>query len=128
MPLYEYKCSSCRLVFEGREEIKNAEKDSSCPRCQSASPRHYGSTVSFSFAGGAPTKDSIDMAVGRASEKRWEEVNRKLAERQKIRAASKENFLMSPDRNTFRASTSEEKETVKNTLNAYEKSVQAGGL
>lgn len=127
MPLYEYKCASCRLIFEDRQEIKNADKEGSCPRCKAASPRHYGH-MAFSFAGGAPTKDSVDQAVGRASEKKWEEVNRKLAQRQKVRAESKENFLMSADRDTFRASTPEEKETVRTTINAYEKSVQAGGL
>ncbi len=39
MPIYEYRCPSCRQVFEMRRPISEADNTASCPQCGVASQR-----------------------------------------------------------------------------------------
>ena len=127
MILYEFKCSACSLVFEKWTSKEKASEGFDCPSCQSVSVRHFGS-MNFSFSGGKPTENNIDMLIGREAEKKWEIVNASLAERQKIRKESKENFLVSPERGEYRPSTPTEKEANRQIINEFEKRViQSGG-
>lgn len=120
MILYEFKCEKCRLRFEGWADKGKASDGIPCPSCKAVSQRHFG-TMNFSFSGGKPTENNIDMLIGRESEKKWGSVNEDVSQRQKVRAETKEKFLMQIDRDTYRASTKEERESVRTTLNTYEK-------
>lgn len=127
MILYEFKCTSCSLVFEDWTTKEKSSEGLSCPACKSHSGRHYGA-MNFSFSGGKPTENNIDMLIGREAEKKWALVNSSLAERQKIRKESNENFLVSPIRGEYRPSTPSEKESNRQIINAYEQRViQSGG-
>ena len=127
MILYDFKCSSCALVFEEWTTKEKSSEGLKCPSCKSLANRYYNS-MSFSFSGGKPTENNIDMIVGREAEKKWALVNASLAERQKMRKESKENFLVSPERGEYRPSNPHEKESNRQILNEYEKRViQSGG-
>lgn len=122
MPAYEYRCSDCRYVFEGRRPIAEASLPMDCPTCKNPASRHYG-RVNFSFKGGSPTQETADTIIGRAAEKKWAEVNAGIEARRKVREASKEKFVVSADRQNFRASTPQERESIRMAANAYEKRV-----
>ena len=50
MPLYEYQCSSCEVIFECLESMtENAE--SPVPHCPKCDPEHSHSTTMFMYFG-----------------------------------------------------------------------------
>lgn len=62
MPLYEYKCKKCRLVFSELRKISEREKKISCPQCGAAAEVMFSgfSQVSGSSSGAdsCPVSDS----------------------------------------------------------------------
>jgi len=93
MPLYEFKCSKCRLIFEQSASMKQAPSELNCPSCNSVSVRHYAS-MNFSFKGGKPTTFDIDYIVGREAEKGWKAMESRLDDKNKLRKQSNENFIV----------------------------------
>jgi len=71
MPLYEYKCSECNLVFE--ELVKSAEGSESmpCVKCGKNAVRQI-SAVASSVKNGSPN-ETVDVTIGRAAERRWQD-------------------------------------------------------
>ena len=49
MPMYEYQCPKCDVVFE--ELVRNAKEKVSCPECGSAKVERLLSRVAFSVGG-----------------------------------------------------------------------------
>jgi putative FmdB family regulatory protein len=78
MPLYEYKCKSCGLKFEelmtGSEDTKVA-----CRSCGGESERQM-SRFSSSISGGG-ANESVDMAIGREAEARWQGIHERREKR-----------------------------------------------
>lgn len=89
MPMYEFKCPSCDLIFE--KLIRKTEvKSHSCPACDAEAPKKLAG-FGFQFASGKVPGNTgvdsldydVDKAVGRDAEKRWEAVkDRKAYKRQ----------------------------------------------
>ncbi|MFH1437256.1 MAG: zinc ribbon domain-containing protein [Pseudomonadota bacterium] len=50
MPIYEYRCESCKQVFE--ELIFSSDEKPSCPKCSSDSTHRILSPVSWKGEGG----------------------------------------------------------------------------
>jgi len=49
MPIYEYRCTSCRTKFEARRSFSQADEPLSCPVCGASETRRLLSTfVAFS--------------------------------------------------------------------------------
>jgi len=55
MPLYEYKCLSCGMIFEMLRRIKDADSDLECPNFHSAKVERQFSTFA---SGGCGTSGS----------------------------------------------------------------------
>lgn len=115
MPLYEFKCTQCRTVFEKSASMKEAPSEASCPSCNTMSLRHY-SAVNFAFKGGKPTTYDIDYIVGREAEKGREVIQARLDEKNKLRKSSNENFILNVD-GTYSPSTPDTKEINKQLMN-----------
>jgi len=87
MPTYDYKCDSCGVVQEFVQSIHKPLPESlPCPRCGEDS-FHV-----FLIAPGVLTANmdhkTIDVAIGKDAEARWEKVNERKARRDKIRRES----------------------------------------
>ena len=80
MPLYEFVCE-CGFEFE---ELSNRDSDSiECKKCGKTAKKKMSS---FSSIVVGSTKESIDVKIGKAANKRWEMHH----ERQNIRRKDKE--------------------------------------
>jgi len=81
MPLYEYSCQQCGLRFE---ELKNSKENSEtvpCKKCKGPALKQMSAFAPV-VAGGTAV-ESIDMTVGRESNKRWQNYHDNQAKRHK---------------------------------------------
>ena len=64
MPLYEYKCSSCEVIFETFETMQeNAERgDPHCPKCD---PEYKNPPTCFKYMGNCAPMITLKGADGR---------------------------------------------------------------
>lgn len=78
MPLYEYHCNACNFDFE---DLRNSTEDAEipCKKCGSPAQRLMSRFASV-MAGGSPT-ETVDMAIGREANKRWQMMADKQAKR-----------------------------------------------
>ncbi len=94
-----------------QEDVKKYEKQHPCPNCHEMAPRQGISITNFKFAGGVRGESGVhgqsgshdldyptlDKAIGRSSEKKWQRITKDQAQRDKIRketgvaAVSREN-------------------------------------
>jgi putative FmdB family regulatory protein len=89
MPRYEFKCSPCSLRFE--ESVKMGVKSHPCPKCSAPSPKKL-SSFGFQFASGKvpgntgvdSLDSSVDKAVGRDADKRWETIKDRRALKRQV--------------------------------------------
>ena len=54
MPLYEYKCKTCEMVFEERRPMAESNDPATCPSGHDTSVRLLSVFASVGAAGGAP--------------------------------------------------------------------------
>lgn len=64
MPLYEYKCSSCKETFSVLQKVGSTEKDTTCPYCGSSDVKKLLSSFSCGFGGYAPSGGSTGFTGG----------------------------------------------------------------
>ena len=69
MPIYEFKCEDCDIVYEEQKSYDDFE--SNCPSCNKTA-RKIMSAASFSVNG--TTNRKLDSLVGEVSEKRWMQI------------------------------------------------------
>lgn len=113
MPTYEYFCQSCKSLFEeiliDPSDVKQFSDWYPCNKCHEMAARVPISVTNFSFKEPArPVQGSgvhgqsgshdldyptLDKAIGRSSEKKWAEFNRRKAERDQIRKDAGTNSL-----------------------------------
>lgn len=55
MPLYEYECASCKLIFELLKSFGCADEGICCPRCNRSARRKLSVFASFSKDSGGQT-------------------------------------------------------------------------
>lgn len=90
MPMLEFHCPSCSLRFEKLVRKKNVTSHA-CPSCDTESPKML-SAFGFKFASGKVVGNSgvdsldssVDRAVGRDAEKRWEAVKDRNAYKRQV--------------------------------------------
>lgn len=74
MPIFEYRCSDCNLLFDAlvkQSEVSDeGSKTRPCPDCNKPSPRQMSAFAPV-IAGGS-TNETPDMSIGREAEKRWQ--------------------------------------------------------
>jgi len=100
---YEYQCvaGDCRAVIELIQVRSSDRKDDiPCPHC--------GGRADFKISAAAVsrvgmTSQPFDVAVGRDSETRWGILNKRKADRDKIRAANSQVGLAASGYNEFHA-------------------------
>ena len=127
MPLYDYQCNECGLLFEKTVPFSDRENTQKCKNCGSQAEPQISRDVSFSFnpnIGNKPTPPNtgisaydhqVDRAIGKSAEFGWS-MQEKRAEqkRQLLRDnpnAEYGNLSRNPD-NTYRVMGSEETNTV----------------
>jgi len=78
MPLYEYRCGSCKYEFE---DLRSSTEDAviPCKKCGKPADRQMSSFAPV-MAGGSTT-ESADMMIGREASKRWQMMADKQAKR-----------------------------------------------
>lgn len=91
MPTYDFKCSDCGLVFD--KFVRDRDTSSfTCLDCGSEASRSEVSPINFVFGNGKVVGNtgvdsldsSIDKAVGRDAEKRWEAVKDRSSRKRSI--------------------------------------------
>jgi len=81
MPVYNYKCTECKLVSE--KLVRVADKDAQiCPRCGSKAQRMGAETFAVhtpldTTKKDAYTESEIDKVVGSSANKKWEALTKK---------------------------------------------------
>jgi putative FmdB family regulatory protein len=78
MPLFEFVCQDCSLVFELL--IRNNKEIPKCKKCESTNLHRSFPKVNFNIQG-ISKNSSIDLVVGRDAEHRW----KLLEERKKVK-------------------------------------------
>lgn len=51
MPIYEFKCEDCRLIFEKKASMKRAPKSAKCPECTKKVNRNFEAPPPVIFKG-----------------------------------------------------------------------------
>ena len=79
MPIYEYRCSSCNLLFDVL--VKQGEDSDSkpCPSCKKASLKQMSAFAAV-VAGGS-SNETPDMSIGRAADTRWQSYHDRQSKR-----------------------------------------------
>lgn len=103
MPVFEYACQACEVEFEEvltlQDDIKQYTTWHPCPSCGGQAPRLGISLTNFNFKGGVRGESGVhgqsgshdldyptlDKAVGRSAEKKWDRIRNEKAVREKIR-------------------------------------------
>lgn len=90
MPIYDFKCTNCGLIFEKfvRKKISSYE----CLSCGSDAGRDEVSAVGFVFGNGKTPGNtgvdsldsSFDKFVGRDAEQRWESIKDRQTNKRKV--------------------------------------------
>ena len=70
MPIYEFRCTDCNLLFDVL--VKQGEKAETqpCPSCTKASSRQMSTFAAVVSGGGS--NETPDMSIGRTADKRWQ--------------------------------------------------------
>jgi hypothetical protein len=111
VPNYLYYCHPCEVEFEElliqSDEIKQYRDGGfPCPVCHKPSERIKVNTISFNFKGGTPGNSgshdidypTLDKAVGRSADKKWQGINQRKEARDKVRRESGTNAIsQTPD-------------------------------
>ncbi len=110
MPVYEYHCLKCRIIFEelimSRSDIDMYSNEHECSRCSSVCKR-VPSASNFQFKGlseGDPTRlgnsgihdldyPSLDKAIGRSANRKWKEYGVRKEEHDRVRRESGSNTI-----------------------------------
>lgn len=58
MPIYEYRCQDCELVFEVLRSIKDSDSPIDCTNCHSTNTNRVQSTCFSKVSGGSPSPGS----------------------------------------------------------------------
>lgn len=92
MPNYEYKCVPCDVVDEKVRTIADKDAPLSCKYCHGPM---VALTYPTSFGISTPGSDNnpIDIKIGSAANKRWEELDSRKANRDRIRVENNQNGL-----------------------------------
>lgn len=103
MPLFPYFCDVCDIEFEEllikKAEIEEYTDHHPCPQCHDRAERIRVAPVAFQFAGGVRGESgvhgnsgshdldypSLDKAVGRSANAKWDNINK----RQEVRARAR---------------------------------------
>ena len=101
MPTYDYRCDSCGVVQEFVKSFKAPLPESlPCPRCGEDS-FHVWLTAPGIMTTGMSHK-TIDVAIGKDAEARWEKINERKAQRDKLRKESGEQALTATGRSEYK--------------------------
>lgn len=123
MPLYEYNCAQCDMVFESLAYKGEDFTKADCPKCKTSSLKlEVPSSFGFSFVGGTGT-ESIDKSIGRAAETGWERMGERTRIKNKIREKEGAKMLTQVDGNYIPAATDYKEETRIST-NLYDAKAQ----
>jgi putative FmdB family regulatory protein len=89
MPTYEYFCEKCLYLFE--ESFKKYEDTiSPCPKCDSAAERKPSAPSIFKSG---TSRESVDIQIGRESERRWSDIKSRQEKKENIRKESGQQAL-----------------------------------
>lgn len=120
MPTYEYKCEPCEVAFEElllrQDDVKQYSDHHPCPNCGQDAQRNYVTAFGFAFKGEVRGKSGVhgnsgvhdldyptlDKAVARSSEKRWEIQRERVAEIEKVRNDSGNRAVTLDETGSFR--------------------------
>jgi len=98
LPLYEYNCSNCGLVFE---HLSKQQKDSEiCPSCDKVAGKKLSIPGQFSFQGaGAHVNEhpSGDRLIGKDAELRWKVITEREEAKQEVRKSGHNPVLVKTD-------------------------------
>jgi putative FmdB family regulatory protein len=87
MPTYEYFCEDCNYHFEEFKKMDEAGPQTNCPKCSKIeATRRVFSPVGIMRAG--TSRDTVDRLIGAEAEKRWEDINDRKKQKDKIRKES----------------------------------------
>src|SRR6478736_5313710 len=91
MPTYDYICEDCNFKFEESfKKLEESDKPSPCPKCKKPAPR--GVSAPYVARAGS-SRDSADMKIGAAAEKRWEGIHSRRAQKDKLRKEAGTNAI-----------------------------------
>ena len=113
MPIFEYYCEKCEIIFEDtltlKSEIEEFRESHPCPQCNELAVRDKVTTLNFKFAAPpGPTAGTgvhgqsgvhdldyprLDKAVGRSADLKWANFSRQKAARDQIRRQAGTNSL-----------------------------------
>jgi len=98
MPLYEYSCSSCGVVFE---HLSKEQKDSEiCPSCGKVAGKKLSIPGQFSFVGAGPHVNehpSGDRLIGKDAELRWKVILEREEAKKEVRKSGQNPVLVKMD-------------------------------
>ncbi|NTW44413.1 MAG: zinc ribbon domain-containing protein [Anaerolineaceae bacterium] len=63
MPIYEYRCQDCEVVFEALRSIKDSDSPINCKKCQSMNT-HRVQSACFSKVSGSSSSASSSGCTG----------------------------------------------------------------
>jgi putative FmdB family regulatory protein len=69
MPLYEYECQTCFILWEELQKISDPVIET-CPFCEAANPKKLISAVNFVLSGGGWYKDGYSGTSNKQKEKK----------------------------------------------------------
>jgi putative FmdB family regulatory protein len=79
MPLFEYRCDGCNLLFEELVKQNESAETKPCPSCGKVSNKQMSSFAPVIAGGGAA--ENIDMTIGREADKRWQTYHDRQSQR-----------------------------------------------
>jgi putative FmdB family regulatory protein len=94
VPLYEYRCVSCRREFEDLSTVEAMDSQRSCPSCGKTEIERkistFGIQTTASQGSTLHSPKEIDKAIGAATEKSWEGWNKYYDDKRKKRREGKD--------------------------------------
>ncbi len=106
MPIYEYYCGKCSLLFEVSKPIIKYDSEEKCRMCGQTSKRMISSEVGISVKGESSHK-TVDQVVGEDAAKRWQQYHDRKSEKDKIRAKSGSGALVKKPDGSYAAAPKE---------------------
>jgi len=79
MPIFEYRCSSCNLLFDVLVKQNENAETKPCPTCKKDSPKQMSAFAPV-IAGGS-SNETPDLTIGRAANSRWQAHHDKQSKR-----------------------------------------------
>lgn len=96
MPLLEFSCSKCLLLFEAR--VKRGHGDTHpCKQCGSEAQRKLVVRTAATSSSKKELNPNLDRVIGRDAQKRWEEYKVRLEAKQSL-AKSNPNSTVVKDK------------------------------